>query len=134
MQAAWRTNIEAIVAYIVSRFGGQQVRNADLKGALVERFPEVFANGRADACIEYLACVDFASCYTKAGPGGLALLQGVKDGGKRYWIVPTSTEAKAKAESEVGNMQAPLPTKARKCIRFGEYVAKTKEEDEEEEG
>jgi hypothetical protein len=134
-QAKWRENIEVIAEYIVSRFGGAVVRNADLKDALVGRFPEVFANGRADACVEFLASVDFASCYTKSGPRGLALLEGVKEGGKRYWRVPTTTtEAKAKVEVEVPDMQRPLPTKARRCIRFGEYIAKAKAKDEDTEG
>ena len=130
--ALWRTNIQMVVEFIVAKHGGELVHNAKLKDTLVRGLPEVFPNGRADACIEFLASVDFASCYTKAGPRGLALLQGIKEGGKRFWLVPTTTEAKAKAESMVEDMQAPLPTKARKCIRFGEYIAKNKDKDEDE--
>ncbi len=129
-QAAWRENIEVVAAYIVEKFGGNVVHNAALKEALVQGLPELFPGGRADAAIEFLASVDFASCYTKAGPRGIALLEGIKDGGKRFWRVPTTTAADAKHMADVDAMQAPLPTKARRCIRFGEYVAKGKVADE----
>lgn len=128
-QAAWRENIEVVAAYIVDSFGGTVVHNAELKAALVQGLPELFPGGRADAAIEFLASVDFASCYTKSGPRGLALLEGVKDGGKRFWRVPTTTAADAKVQVDEESMQAPLPTKARRCIRFGEYIAKGKTED-----
>lgn len=121
-------HVDMVMAAIMDAYAGQTVHNAQLKEFLCATLPELFPSGRADGCIEFLSNVDFSSTMSKkTGASGVAFLEGIKDGGKRYWKVPESLD-NVVAKSDCTELSAPLPTKKRVNLRFGEYVAKQKEE------
>lgn len=118
-------HIDLVIETILGRYAGQVVHNAELKEFLVQQLPELFPSGRADGCIEFLASVAFRSTVNKKGVGGIAFLEGIKDGSKRYWRVPQNTsEVVAKADC-LDKLQSPIPTRKVK-LNFGEYVAAKK--------
>ena len=124
-------HIDMVIAAIMAKYAGQTVHNAELKDYLIATLPELFPSGRADGCIEFLAKVDFSSTMSKkSGVQGIAFLDGVKEGGKRYWNVPATLD-NVVAKGDCAELDAPLPTKKRVNIRFGEYVARQKQEEQE---
>lgn len=135
-----RFNVEtvsAIVSAMVSEFGGREVPNAVLKAWLCATFPTHFPSGRADGFVEYIAAVDFASTINKAGVSGYAILRGIKRDRARLWLVPSEVPAALSTKGEAfgamgAAVPAPLPTKKRTTIRFGEYVAAAKAKGEGE--
>ena len=119
-------HVDMVIAAIMAKYAGKTVHNAELKAHLIAVLPELFPSGRADGCIEFLSNVDFSSTISKkGGVQGVAFLEGVKEGGKRFWNVPAALD-NVVAKSDCSELQAPLPTKKRVNIRFGEYVAKQK--------
>jgi len=121
-------HVDMVMAAIMDAYAGQTVHNAQLKEFLCATLPELFPSGRADGCIEFLSNVDFSSTMSKkTGASGVAFLEGIKDGGKRYWKVPESLD-NVVAKNDCTELSAPLPTKKRVNLRFGEYVARQKEE------
>lgn len=118
-------HIDTVIETVLGRYAGQVVHNAELKNFLTTALPELFPSGRADGCIEFLATVAFRSTVSKTGVGGIAFLEGIKEGSKRYWRVPmTTNDIVAKADC-LDKLQAPLPTRKVK-LNFGEYVAAKK--------
>lgn len=116
---------------IIRQFGGQEVQNTVLKAWLCQTFPEHFS--RADYFLEYIAKVDFASNYKRDPvtgeyiiPDGFYLLPGTKPNGRRIWHPPTHWDGSMPLKRDQLRIVAPLPTKQRKTIRFGDYVAAKK--------
>ena len=122
-------HVDMVIAAIMNAYAGQTVHNAVLKAFLCNALPEMFPSGRADGCIEFLSNVDFSSTISKkGGVSGVAFLEGLKVEGKRFWKVPAELD-NVVAKSDCAELQAPLPTKKRVNIRFGEYVARQKEQE-----
>jgi len=119
-------HLDLVIAAILDKFAGQIVHNQTLKDYLVATLPEMFPSGRADGAVEHLASVDFASSRTKKGVVGIAFLEGIKDGKKRYWKVPENTDTTVAKADCLDKLSTPLPTKKPKLV-FG-LVASQKEE------
>jgi len=84
--------------------------------------------------VEYLAAVQFRSCVNKAGVAGVAFLEGVKEGGKRFWKVPMDTSATvAKSDLRIEELGSVIHTRKSK-LSFGEYVVAATKKPEPKEG
>ena len=121
--------VAVVFQAIVARYGGQNVPNQVMQQFLCQTFPEIFRT-RSDAFLELIAKVDFASGYTGKGENielrGYNLLAGSKTDGKRFWHPPVHWDGSMPLKTDASRIVAPLPTKQRKTIRFGEYVAAKK--------
>jgi hypothetical protein len=127
-------HIDLVVGAILEKFGGQVVHNATLKEYLINTLPEMFPSGRADRCIEFLASVAFRSTVRNGVVGGVAFLEGIKDGKKRYWRVPMNTDnVVAKSDVPIESLGEVIRTR-KATIPFGQYVAASKKKGPKEEG
>ena len=122
-------HIDVVISTILDRYAGTVVHNAELKAFLCTELPEMFPTGRADGAVEFLASVAFRSTVSKTGIGGVAFLEGIKEGSKRYWKVPLTTDNVVAKADIVNQLQEPLPTRKIK-LSFGEYVAAKKQGNE----
>ena len=111
-------HIDLVIATILDKYAGRTVHNEVLKDYLVATLPEMFPSGRADGAVEHLAKVRFASSRTKTGVVGIAFLEGIKDGRKRYWKVPENTDGTVAKADCLDELSTPLPTKKPKLV-FG---------------
>jgi hypothetical protein len=119
-------HIDTVIACILQKFAGQTVHNKVLKDYLCATLPELFPSGRADGAVEFLSTVAFRSTVSAAGIGGVAFLEGIKDGAKRYWKVPMDTSnTVAKSDLPMEALAPVIPTRKVK-LSFGEYVAAAK--------
>lgn len=119
--------VSEIVGNMIAVYGGREVHNAELKRWLCATYPTLFPSGRADGFIEQIAMVDYASTISrKKGVSGYAFLKGIKRERARLWLVPSTMPAELLPKGSLESLQAPLPTKKRVSIRFGEYIAAKK--------
>lgn len=119
-------HIDLVIATILDRYAGQVVHNAELKDFLCAKLPELFPSGRADGCVEHLASVRFKSSEGKKGITGIAFLEGIKEGNRRYWKVPENTDNVVAKSDAVDKLTATIPTKKPK-LEFGLVAAKKSE-------
>ena len=127
-------HIDMVIECILSKYAGQVVHNKELKEYLINTLPELFPSGRADRCIEHLSNAAFKSTVRNGTVGGVAFLEGILDGKKRYWRVPKNTDnTVAKSDLSLDQLTSVAQTRKSK-LSFGEYVAaskKTKPQKEE---
>jgi len=127
-------HVDMVIEAILVKYAGCIVHNAELKAYLCAELPDLFPSGRADGAVEYLAAVQFRSCVNKAGVAGVAFLEGVKEGGKRFWKVPMDTSATvAKSDLRIEELGSVIHTRKSK-LSFGEYVVAATKKPEPKEG
>ena len=119
-------HIDTVIEAILAKFAGQTVHNKVLKEYLCKTLPDLFPSGRADGAVEYLADAAFRSTVTSSGVGGVAFLEGILEGNRRYWKVPMDTSNTiAKSDLPIENLSRVAPTRKVK-MDFGTYVAAAK--------
>lgn len=127
-------HVDMVIEAILAKYAGRVVHNAELKAHLCATLPELFPSGRADGAVEFLAAVQFRSTVSKSGIGGVAFLEGIKEGGKRFWKVPMDTSSTiAKSDLQIEELGTVIRTRKSK-LSFGEYVAAAKIKPEPMEG
>ena len=127
-------HVDTVIEAILAKYAGRVVHNAELKSYLCATLPELFPSGRADGAVEFLAAVQFRSCVGKGGVSGVAFLEGIKEGGKRFWKVPMDTaNTVAKSDLQIEELGSVIRTRKSK-LSFGEYVAAAKAKPEPTEG
>jgi len=115
-------HVDMVIAAILEKFAGQIVHNATLKEYLCNALPEMFPSGRADGAIEFLSDVGFASSNSKTGQQGVAFLEGIIEGKRRFWKIPDTTDNVVAKSDVADSLKAPLGTK--KLKKFGEIPSK----------
>ena len=128
------SHVDMVIEAMLAQYAGKIVHNAELKDYLCATLPELFPSGRADGAVEFLSKVQFRSCVGKGGVSGVAFLEGIKEGGKRFWKVPMDTSSTvAKSDLPIEELGSVIRTRKSK-LSFGEYVVAATKKPEPKEG